>query len=264
MLLPPCHTAGTEGRRHLMNNLSLHWETNDNKDLQQKFNKNDRKQWSSYLSYILFGVLMLEVSPRRPKQQGLRRSSCFTTSQNGLANLKTHSFFWVHSTSWAWLATIRWRWQWRCCTYASFLSTSKPAYMDYPLFIKSLADCNECMQIFKLIEKCLGWKNLLAKIDGGSEKWLNLIVDEVCTFTQVHICALILFYMDAGLGAGEAEDRNSHKYDRLHYACLNSFNPPITFHDDKSAYHSFNHIQIAELLCPIYHLTEFAEDTCML
>ena len=70
--------------------------------------------------------------------------------------------------------------------------------------------------------------------------------------------------MDAGLGAGEAEDRNSLKYDRLHYACQNSFNPPITFHDDKSAYHSFNHIQIAKLLCPIYHLTELAEDTCML
>lgn len=104
--------------------------------LQQKFNNNNRKQWSSYLSYISFGVFMLERSPGRPKQQGLRRSSCFTTSQNGLANLKTHSFFWVCSTSWGWLATIRWRWQWRCCTYVSFLSTSKPAYIYCPLFMK--------------------------------------------------------------------------------------------------------------------------------
>ena len=67
--------------------------------------------------------------------------------------------------------------------------------------------------------------------------------------------------MDAGLGAGGAEDRNSLKYDGLCYACLNGFDPPIPFCDDKSAYHGFNHIQIAELSCPIYHLPKFAEDT---
>jgi len=68
--------------------------------------------------------------------------------------------------------------------------------------------------------------------------------------------------MDAGLAAGGAEDRNSLKYDGLSYVFpeQSGLDPPIPFHDDKSAYCGFNHIEIAELLCPIYHLEEFHQD----
>ena len=68
--------------------------------------------------------------------------------------------------------------------------------------------------------------------------------------------------MDAGLAAGGSEDRNSLKYDGLSYVFLErqGLNPCIPFRDDKSAYHGFNHIEIAELLCPIYHLEEFHQD----
>lgn len=68
--------------------------------------------------------------------------------------------------------------------------------------------------------------------------------------------------MDAGLAAGGAEDRNSLKYDGLSYVFpeRSGLDPPIPFCDDKSAFRGFNHIEIAELLCPIYHLEEFHKD----
>jgi len=118
------------------------------------------------------------------------------------------------------------------------------------------------MQIYKMIEKQPGWKKIVAKID-SNEKWFTVLVNEARTFIWLRICAVmifILFQMDAGLGAGGMEDRNSLKYDRLCYARPNSFDPHIPFRDDKSAYRSFNHVEIAELLCPIYHLPEFTED----
>jgi len=47
---------------------------------------------------------------------------------------------------------------------------------------KVLADPNECMWIYKMIEKHPRWKSILSKIDRGNEKWFTTLVDEVCAF----------------------------------------------------------------------------------
>ena len=91
-------------------------------------------------------------------------------------------FVWVRFRSWAWLAAIRWRWRGRCCTYVSFLSTSKPAYIDYPLFTKVTCRPQWMYADFQTNRKAPGVEEPSSEDWGGNEKWLNILVDEVHTF----------------------------------------------------------------------------------
>ena len=64
--------------------------------------------------------------------------------------------------------------------------------------------------------------------------------------------------METGLSQAGSDDRSSLKEDGLIYAAQllpnKEFTPKIPPRGSKSAYCGFLHPQIAEMLCPIYHL----------
>ena len=64
--------------------------------------------------------------------------------------------------------------------------------------------------------------------------------------------------METGLSQAGSDDRSSLKEDGLIYAAQllpnKEFIPKIPPRGSKSAYRGFLHPQIAEMLCPIYHL----------
>ena len=124
---------------------------------------------------------------------------------------------------------------------------------------------NECHSIGSLIDRVPGWKRVVRQIEKGKAEILDRLISVVRIYALIFVFfSQITAYIDGyGPLPGRLRWLQLFQRRRINLRCTapsqqgvrsQEFIPKIPPRGSKSAYRGFLHPQIAEMLCPIYHL----------